>query len=735
MSGSSSGSGSRPDMSGSSSGSGSRPDMSGSSSGSGSRSGTDLLELARAHGVQPAYRDVDDREQVADPDALIAVLRALDVRIERPDDAERLLREHRARHWHRAVEPVVAAFDRDVGVEVRLPESDAVGPVACRLTHESGELHTWTADLASLPRVGGAEVDGRGYVALRLDVRDLPHGYHDLAVEVAGSAHETLLIIAPARAYTPPGAGRAWGGFLPLHALRTARSWGAGDLTDLRELAAWTGGQGASFVGTLPLLPVFLGDAEEPFDPSPYNPVSRLLWNEVVIDPAATPEAEACADASETIRSLAPRIAELREGRYVDHADLAAVKGQALRSLARCLYEDLPQRREELERSLAESPELAAYARFRGAVARLGAAWWDWPSELGTEHVDPETERLHLYAQMVAAEQVGDLAERLREADQQLYLDLPIGTRRDGFDVWHQRDVFAVDADTGAPPDTIFPGGQNWRFPPLHPERLREQGYAYLRAVLRHHMTLADALRIDHVMGLHRLFWIPQGQAASDGVYVSYPADEWYAIVNLESHRHRTWIIGENLGTVPPHVEDALQERGIARMYVVQYEAAPDRYDVLERVAGDEVASVNTHDMPPFASWWLGDDLTLGQELGHLDEHEAAADRAERATIRRHLASLLEAEGRIEDGVDTPREVLEGLLEWLASSAAPLVLVNLEDLWLETEPQNVPGTGDERPNWRRRAALTLEEARARDDVAATLRRVDEARRRDDGGRR
>lgn len=703
-----------------------------------------LTALARAHGIEPTYRDVDDRLQAADDGALVAALRALDVRIDGPDGAARSLAAEVARRWHRAVEPVVAVFDgAAVPVELRAPTSDLVGPVGCRLTHESGELHTWTQDLGSLERIDGAEVDGRAYAAVRLRIRDLPHGYHHLELEVAGARHRTLLIVAPPRAYQPEARSRAWGGFLPLYALHTERSWGTGDLTDLGALADWTASLGASVVGTLPLLPVYLDgctsleDAEdggEPYDPSPYNPVSRLLWNELIIDPRATPEFAHGSDAAVEVARLEPTLARLREGRYIDYRDVARAKGRALRALARCLYEELPRRREQLERFASDRPEAAAYARFRGAVARLGAEWWGW-AELTPDLIDPVAERLHLYVQMVADEQVEGLADDLRDAGQDLYLDLPIGTRRDGFDVWRAREVFAVDADTGAPPDTIFPGGQNWRFPPLHPQRLREQGYAYLRDVLRHQMVLADALRIDHVMGFHRLYWLPEHRPATDGVYVRYPAHEWYAVVNLESHRHRTRIVGENLGTVPPEVEDALQERGIGRMYVVQYEAAPDRYEVLEPVPDDTVASINTHDMPPFAAWWRTYDIRLGEELGHVDEDEAAADRAERATIRRHLAALLESEGLVPDGTEAPRALLDGILEWLARSPAPLVLVNLEDLWLETEPQNVPGTEDERPNWRRRAALTLEEMRAREDIAATLGRVDDARANTDGGSR
>ncbi len=707
----------------------------------------ELARLAELHGVQLAYRDVDDEVQRADRDALLAVLRALGVPVDDPGDAGAALAAYERGRWDRRVEPVVAAFDGEaVPVEVRLARSELTGVLRCQLTLEAGGTHNWTERIQGLERTAAAEVDGREQITAVVPVRHLPHGHHRLTVELDGRRCETRLIVAPARTYAPGPPAADWGAFLPLWALRTRRDWGVGDLTDLRELAAWAGELGASYVGTLPLLPVYLGGgtaadpaaAREPIDPSPYSPVSRLFWNELFLDLERVPELERCAEARRLLAADDTRtaIAELRGLRHVDYRRVAAVKGRILGALAECFHRDAgDERRSDLDRFLADRPEAAVYARFRGAVARHGSAWWDWSGELRERRelrardIDLLTMRLHVYAQLVADDQVGSFSRDLRDDGQHPYLDLPIGTRRDGFDVWRHRELFAVDADTGAPPDTIFTGGQNWRFPPLHPERIREDGYGYVRDVLDHHLALADALRIDHVMGLHRLYWIPEGLDAADGVYVTYPADEWYAVLSLASHRHGSRIIGENLGTVPAFVEDALAERGITRMYVVQYEATPDRYDVLDPVPADTVASVNTHDMPPFAAWWTGEDLRDGLDLGHLAEDEAAAVGDERAIIRRHVTAMLEAEGRVGEGTTDPGEVLAGLLEWLADGHATLVLVNLEDLWLEDEPQNVPGTSDERPNWRRRAARTLEEMRDDPRVVDALARVAAARRR------
>ncbi len=695
----------------------------------------DLARLAELHGVQLAYEDVDGRRVEAGTEQLLAVLRALGVEIHDPADAGHRVAEWRRDRWSRPLEPVVAGFGGHLRVVIRLPERQAAGTIGMHLTLESGEVHTWPVELAHAERVGEEHVDGERYLAVAVQVTDLPHGYHQLAVELAGERHRTALIAAPHRAWHGER-GREWGALLPLYALRTRRDRGIGDLTDLGELAGWLGDLGGSVVGTLPLLPVFIGGKNEPFDPSPYSPVSRLFWNELYLDLSRSPELERSGRARELMGSW-----RSPEGgsRHVDWEEVADRHRRVLRALSDTYFAAPGDRRAALERFIERRPEVERYALFRGAVARYGARWWEWPQphrdgELDLEDVDLGVARQHLYGQLLVDRQVADLSTTLRQAGQHPYLDLPVGTRRDGFDVYEHRDTFAAGADTGAPPDTIFTGGQNWRIPPPHPQGQREDGYRYLRRVLGHNLALADDLRIDHVMGLHRLFWIPEDVGARDGVYVRYPAHELYAVLNLESHRHRSRIVGENLGTVPTEVEETLRDRGTVRMFVLQYELHPDRNPVLPQVPDDVVASVNTHDMPPFARWWKALDADDSVDLGLMDEVEADRAVARRARLVGRLGAVLAAQGRVAPSdTDDPAEVHAALLEWLGESEAPVVLANLEDLWVEDEPQNTPGTEAERPNWRRRTALRMDTFRERSDVTGPLRRLDRARegRRDD----
>jgi len=336
-------------------------------------------------------------------------------------------------------------------------------------------------------------------------------------------------------------------------------------------------------------------------------------------------------------------------------------------------------------------------------------------------------ERFHLYAQWLAQEQIDELTRDSARRRVQLYLDLPLGVNPDSYDVWRSREVFALDAAVGAPPDIFFTRGQNWGFPPLHPERLRAQGYRYALDFLRFQMSHADVLRVDHVMGLHRLYWIPQGFPASRGAYVNYPAEEWHAILSLESHRHRTRLAGENLGTVPREVNEAMQRHALRETFVLQYEQRNDPDNALRTPPKRSVASVNTHDMPTFAAHWRGLDLADRAALGLIRRNKLPAMRAERRRMNRALAAFLSRDGVLKRGQTDARSVLTACLRRLGKSSSEFVLVNLEDLWLEPFPQNVPGTVHERPNWRRKARWSLDQIRRDPGIRRALEALRRAR--------
>jgi 4-alpha-glucanotransferase len=242
----------------------------------------------------------------------------------------------------------------------------------------------------------------------------------------------------------------------------------------------------------------------------------------------------------------------------------------------------------------------------------------------------------------------------------------------------------------------------------LHPRRIRENHFQYVRAFLSFQMHHARLLRIDHVMGLHRLYWVPRGFAARQGTYVKYPANEFYAIYCLESHRNRTRLVGENLGTVPPEVNESMKRHALREMYVVQFQERPDPAAALPPPPSLSVASLNTHDTPTFAGHWRGDDLVDSVELGLMPRSELKRAKKNREQLKAALVQFLKTQGLLKGRSPALREVVRAVLMWLKSSPAEIVLINLEDLWLETRPQNVPGTSTERVNWRRKARLAIE---------------------------
>jgi 4-alpha-glucanotransferase len=673
-----------------------------------------LAQLARLHGVHTRYVDAARQRQQVSPQALLAVLRSLGVPLERVTDAAEALRQSRRARVNRMLEPVHVVWRGMRGtIPLRLPERISA-PLCCQWELEDGRTRRDHLPLKKLRVRRASVVDGVRYVTRDVPVPAyLPAGYHRLAFECDPDRFETLVFCAPERCFAPPESRRVWGMFAPLYALHSGGSWGAGDFNDLTEFMGWVAQQGGQFVGTLPLLPAFL---DQPCEPSPYSPLSRLFWNEFYLDLERVPELET--DIAARRRMLAPeflaRLRELRQAPLVDYATQMSLKRQVLEVLCRSFFARPSPRFSAFEQFSRDHPEVADYARFRAVHERRGRSWTEWPArlrngELRDGDCRPSCRHYHLYIQWLAHEQMTRLSERARKQGVDLYLDMPLGVHRDGYDAWRYQTLFAREASGGAPPDPVFTQGQDWGFAPLHPERSREQGHAYIRAYVRHHLRHARMLRFDHVMGLHRLYWVPRGLPASEGAYVSYPAEELYAILTLESHRHRAVIVGENLGTVPAEVNRGLKRHGVGALYVVQYEARPQTSAALRPVPAHAVASLNTHDMPTFAAFWRELDLADRHRLRLIQRGDLAREHRLRYRIRQALAAFLRRRGWLDRG--DAGAVFRATVAQLGSSAAQWVMLNLEDLWLETAPQNTPGTLTERVNWRRKARLSLEALR------------------------
>jgi 4-alpha-glucanotransferase len=692
-----------------------------------------LDDLAKSNGVQTSYYDDRGKHITASADALLAVLRALGAPLERPADAGDALRARKQDVWRRVVEPVHVAPDGRTGdLPLRLPAALSAATLDCHLLLENGEMKEWTAPAATLPVTEAAEVSGINYRIHRMPVPAVPVGYHWLTVRAGTTEGKCLLLAAPTRAWGPVEPLKTWGGFLPLYAVRSERDWGAGDFADLDNLTRYVQGLGGGLVGTLPLLAAFL---EEPFEPSPYSPASRLFWNEFYLAVDRIPELERCPAARQFLASDNFRCERdaLRATRFVDYPRVMALKRRVLSELAKAFFQEPGGRQAAFRQYLAANPRAEDYAAFRAAVERHRKSWWNWPrpareGTLKPADSDEAARRYHLYVQWQADEQLRGLSEGARADGPGLYLDLPLGVNPDSYDLWRERTSFATGISAGAPPDVFFTKGQDWGFPPLHPENVRADGYRYLRDFLHHHMKYSGVLRIDHLMGLHRLYWVPEQLGPRQGVYVRYPAEELYAIYSLESNRHRTVLVGEDLGTVPDYVRPAMATHNVHRLYVAQYEAQPEPDRAFPQPPAGAIASLNTHDMPTFTAFWTGADIQDRREMGLLDDEAVRREGGRRAAIRANMIRRLRESGWLGRDEDY-QAVLRASLQYMANSDAQVVLANLEDLWAATEPQNRPGTWQEKPNWRLKAVPLLEQFDKLPGFRTTLQALDRATRR------
>jgi 4-alpha-glucanotransferase len=690
--------------------------------------------LARLYGVQPSYYDMFGRLNEPPPEALLGVLRMLGAAVEKVADLGGALRERRQFLAQQMMEPVVVLWDGKPGnLELRVPQRLAEAPVKCAVVLENGEnvVHALADDPGW--RLAHRVVEGTTYVMRRVQFPSvLPMGYHRMRLKLGRRSTEHYLFAAPQRAYGEESIEKKWGLFCPLYALHSKNSWGVGTISDLSALLDLVNELGGDVVGTLPLFSSFL---DEPFNPSPYAPVSRLFWNELFLDIDRIAELKRCGAARAIIHSpgFETDLEQLRETPWIDYRRAMALKREVLNDLLGCLLRQRSGRRSQFERFIATHPAAQDYAAFRAKTDGERKPWqqWDRPSRDGDLRPGDYVEHIkhyHLFVQWLAEEQMRALGGTAKADGPALYLDFPLGVNRDGYDVWREREVFALHASGGAPPDNFFIKGQNWGFPPLHPEGLRRQGYRHYIDCVRHHLEHAKMLRIDHVMGLYRLYWVPDGFAPTEGVYVRYPAEEFFAVLNLESHRYQARIVGENLGTVPPAVNAALEKHNILGMYVSQFGVTGDPNRALDPAPAGAVVSLNTHDTPTFAGFWAGADIDDRVDLGLLTEDQARDERQGRERQRAALIVFLQSRGLLGGETPDAAAVLRAWLSYLAGGDAEFLLVNLEDLWLEPAPQNVPGTWEERPNWKRKSRYALEQISELAQVRETLRAIHELRR-------
>jgi 4-alpha-glucanotransferase len=500
---------------------------------------------------------------------------------------------------------------------------------------------------------------------------DAPLGYHRL-VDAGGAERD--LVLSPGRCYLPEGL-RSWGWAVQLYAARSGKSWGIGDLGDLREFAGWARGGGADALLLNPLHAAKPG----PQEPSPYFPSSRRWRNPLYLRIEEVPGA---AEALDDLDDLAARGRKLNAGDVIDRDEVSRLKTEALERLWERRIDD-----PDFQRFRAEhGSSLTDFATYMALVEHHGGGPATWPQK----HRDParpsvtrfrveneERVLFHEWVQWLLERQLVAAGDRIG-----LVHDLAIGVDPDGADAWLWKDVFAPGVTVGAPPDLFNSHGQNWGLPPFDPWRLRAAGYRPFVETLRANLTAAAGVRIDHVMGLFRLFWIPEGAGPTDGAYVRYPYGDLLDILALESHRAGAYVVGEDLGTVEDAVPREMEARSMLSYRLLWFDERPERYPPLS------LAAVTNHDLPTVAGMWTGEDLQEQRDLG-LDPNEEAE-----AGVRERFGKA----ARLRDGA-APEEAVKKAHSLLARASSAVVVATLEDALAVRRRPNQPGTTDERPNW------------------------------------
>ncbi len=557
--------------------------------------------------------------------------------------------------------------------------------------------------------------------------------------------------MSSSQAYLPDAlqqGGRAWGISLNLYALRSQHNWGIGDLTDLRTFARIAASLGASYVGINPLHAL---QALEPRAASPYGPTSRFFLNPLALDIEAVPEFARVAGRRSARERIARSevLAELREAPFIDYAGVSTQKYAALRELYQAFSRRSDERRAAFEAFVArEGSRLERFARFEALDEYLtggaqGHGWLAWP----VEYQDPESaavarfaererERVdfYRYVQWIAHEQLEAVTSEAAALGVRLYCDLAVGVDAGGAEVWSDRAAYVLGEAIGAPPDPLGPEGQNWGLPPPDPEALAANDAARFAELLRANMRYAGALRLDHVMSLTRLFRIPHGRDASEGVYVEYPLETLLEAVVRESERARCVVVGEDLGNVPDGFRERMAQSRILSYRLLPFEREGDgRFKPPGEYPRLAVATAGTHDLPTLAGWALGRDIETRRETGLLPEDAAAGALGGRRHDVELLLEALIAHGglavdeahavlgaidRREPNAATFAPLVVATYRYLGQTPCALVFAQLDDAVVSFDQMNLPGTVLEYPNWRRKMTLDVESLAQNPNLAA-----------------
>lgn len=668
-----------------------------------------LQRLADAHGVGTSFQGWDGLPHTVAGETLIKVLAALGVKADTNKQIEAALAEAELAPWRRMLPPAVVIQQNEpaqVPVHVR---DGATATLTITLEGGTGSREAVQQDLWVEPReVDGTPV-GRATFALP---QDLPLGWHTLHAESEGTTATATLVVTPARLDTAKDLERrrGWGLATQLYSVRSKRSWGIGDFADLADLAALSGAKGADYILVNPL---HAAEPVPPVQPSPYSPSTRRFFNPLYIRIEGIPELAYLKPRKRAaVEKLREEVAGLnRDGERLDRNAAYAAKLQALELLYHARRS--PARQAAFDEFCRISgpglDDFALWSAIREDLAPDDPLWADPDCSLGTPEAEALREKLadrigfHRWLQWICDEQLENAQQAALRSGMRLGVvhDLAVGVDHSSADAWTLRGVLTPGTSVGAPPDMYNQQGQDWGQPPWHPVRLAEAGYAPFRNMLATVLRHAGGIRVDHILGLFRLWWIPMGNAPGDGAYVRYDHEALIGILALEAQRAGAVVIGEDLGTFEPWVRDYLAARGIMGTSILWFEYDGDAPLAPEKYRVQALASVNTHDLPPTAGYLAGDHVALRSRLGLLERSEAE-ERAEHDASLEKMFALLRERGYLPEGgpAISEEQAIEALHLLLTLTPSVLLGVALVDAVGERRVQNQPGTTEALyPNW------------------------------------
>lgn len=723
-----------------------------------------LAELIGFNGIETQFTDAWGKPaEVAEKDQL-RMLSALGFDVSDNAKAAAQLRERQLLHWAEPLDPVsVQNRSEQVKLELRLPLALVHQALTVTVISEAGQSQQFklvAVDDGELTQVSlFDDVEYQQYEFM-LPLA-LPYGYHRLELQIDGDDDDfsQSLIVVPERCYQPQefAQQKQWGISVQLYAVKSDLNWGVGDFADLGQLVNYLAAQGADFVGLNPIHALY---PAMPESASPYSPSSRRWLNMIYLSVAQMPGFSQCGALQQQLAQadFQAQLQAQRDKHWVDYSGVMQLKLPALRALYQW-YLDHGQKdvalSAEFDRFVAEGGDslrqLALYdALHLHLIAQDPHAWgWpNWPEQYRSADSEAvqafATANQHdigffSYLQFCAQQQLAKVQQQAKDHGMLLglYRDLAVGVSEASTEIWANPDLYCRDASVGAPPDILGPKGQNWGLPPMYPYELFRQAYKPMIDLFRANMRDSGALRIDHVMALLRLWWVPKGSvSAGEGAYLYYPIMDLLGILALESQRQQAVVIGEDLGTVPDGIFELLQQFGMYSYRIFFFEQAEDGgYISTAHYPVQAMSALTTHDMPTLIGFWHCSDLKLGLQLGLYTEEILPGLYQDRHAAKQRILDSLHGHNMLP--ADYPRTVEHlgmdrtlsfALQQHLARGSCQLLCLQLED-WMEmTEPVNVPGTSDEYPNWRRKLSMTLEQLEQQEHIKSHLKQLTANRR-------